>query len=69
MSKFVYFFAIFILEMAPFYAEMCKEFNQAQDKKLMDELKKKNLETIALKDKKIQEAEELEGKYTKKLAF
>lgn len=48
-------------EMAPFYAEMCKEFNQAQDKKLMDELKKKNLETIALKDKKIQEAEELEG--------
>lgn len=47
--------------MAPFYAEMCTEFNQTPDKELMDELRKRNSEKLAEKDKKIAEAEEMEG--------
>jgi 26S proteasome regulatory subunit N7 len=47
--------------MAPFYAEMCADFNQPPDQELMAELRKKNLDTLAEKDKKIAEAEEMEG--------
>ena len=47
--------------MAPFYAEMCAEFGQTPDEKLLEELKKKNNSTLAEKDKKISEAEEMEG--------
>lgn len=47
--------------MAPFYAEMCAEFGQTPDEKLLEELKKKNTSTLAEKDKKISEAEEMEG--------
>ena len=50
------------LAMAPFYAEMCAEVNQPPDQELMAELRKKNLDTLAEKDKKIAEAEEMEGK-------
>jgi len=48
-------------EMAPFYAEMCAEFNQTPDEKLLEELKKKNTSVLAEKEKKISEAEEMEG--------
>ena len=47
--------------MAPFYAEMCAEFNQTPDEKLLEELKKKNTSVLAEKEKKISEAEEMEG--------
>ena len=56
-----YFFAQIFLDMAPFYAEMCTEFNQTPDSALMEELRKKNTDTLAEKDKKIAEAEEMEG--------
>jgi len=55
--------------MAPFYAEMCAEFNQPPDQELMTELRKKNLDTLAEKDKKIAEAEEMEGETDVRDAF
>merc|ERR1712137_553049 len=48
-------------EMAPFYAQMCDELGQKPDDALLAELKKKNEEKIAALDKKIADAEELEG--------
>merc|ERR1712170_58796 len=48
-------------EMAPFYAQMCDELGQKPDDALLAELKKKNVDKIAALDKKIADAEELEG--------
>ena len=48
-------------EMTPFYVEMCDELGQKQDEKLVSELKKKNEEKLAQLNKKIADAEELEG--------
>ena len=49
--------------MAPFYAEMCDELGQSVDKKLLSDLKQKNKDKIAELDKKIADAEELEGSF------
>ena len=49
--------------MAPFYAEMCDELGQSVDKKLLSDLKQKNKDKIAELDKKIADAEELEGNF------
>ena len=50
-------------EMAPFYAEMCDELGQQVDKALLSDLKQKNKDKLAVLDKKIADAEELEGLY------
>merc|ERR1712235_23511 len=48
-------------EMAPFYAEMCDELGQQVDKSQLSDLKQKNKDKLAELDKKIADAEELEG--------
>ena len=49
--------------MAPFYAEMCDELGQQVDKSLLSDLKQKNKDKLAELDKKIADAEELEGQF------
>ena len=55
--------------MAPFYAEMCDELGQQVDKSLLSDLKQKNKDKLAELDKKIADAEELEGQIFFNLSF